>query len=339
MSMSFAVVSNKSLESKYFKLLDYKNLETRQTGRELEAHLCKKADEIIEFIRSNPDFKPSKKQSTLAELGMYLAYTGLYLMNNNNGFINGDLSYKEIISSMKLDSGTDGREEIYRRYELAHKYFTLGEKLAPEDDRIQGWHLSSLFRFQKYKTGKVEEDIMDKIVAHVVSQPIFHLFNALTMNSDYSFGEKRERKLLEITEFLGSKDSPCAKLFFRTGEAKKCNTTNRTPFAFQGVTTYMGDTFLREAYKSADTDPERALIYAKKAQGQYVRVDWFIFKPKAKRWKMYEYLPQRKELAEQMVNGGHKDETFFGSRKFLDTYSCVSCHQNGTVKGALDIRL
>jgi hypothetical protein len=339
LSTSLAQVSNRSLEKKYFRLLDYTNLETRMKGFELEKHLCSNSDEIVRLYEKNPNFKPKSKESSREHLGMYLAYTGLFLMNNNNGFVDSVIPYEDITSHMKLLKSHDGKLEVFARYELAHKYFSVAEKLAPADDRIQGWHLSSLFRFQKFKNGKVEEWIMDEIVKHVQSQPIFHLFNALTMNSDYSFGAERENILLETTEFLASKDSPCAKLFFRTGEAKKCDTTNRTPFAYQGVTTYMGDVYLKEAFKSHETNPKRAELYAKKAQGLYTRVDWFIFKPKAKRWKMHESLPERKAIANEMVHGNFNQDEYLKSTRFLDNYSCVSCHQNGTVKGALEINL
>lgn len=339
LSPCYAVGKIQDLEKKYFKLLDYYDPEKRSLGLKLEKHLCDKANTIVEFVDKNPNFEPPKGASSKEHLGMYLAYTALYLMNHNNGFVDGVIPYEQIISQMKIDDGNDGKKEVYARYELAHKYFTLAEKLAPHDDRIQGWHLSSLFRYQKFQKGFVEEWIMDKIVEHVQSQPIFHLFNALTMNSDYSFGEKRENILFKTTDFLTSKESPCAQLFFRTGEAKKCNTTNRTPFAYQGVTTYMGDVYLKEAFKVHTKDPSLAENFAKKAKQLYARVDWFIFKPKAKHWKMYEYLPARKEIADEIVHGNYSNQGFFKSNKFLDTYSCVSCHQNGRVKGSLKIVL
>ena len=138
---------------------------------------------------------------------------------------------------------------------------------------------------------------------------------------------------------MNGKDSPCWPPIFRTGEAKQCNTTNRTPFAFQGVTTYMGDEFLKTAVKLSSTDPEKSKEYAKMAMSDYQRLEFFFFKRKTNKWAQKEKLEERITLTQKFVDTGYFDANYLKSRQFLDIYTCTSCHQNGVAKSKLWVEL
>jgi hypothetical protein len=261
------------------------------------------------------------------------------ILNTNNGAIEEKITYQDIIQFKKISNKNDLRSELIARYKLSERFLKLATKTSPEDDRISAWHSANLVRMQLYKDGKVEEAVLDLITSEAVRSPVFHLFNALTMNSNYDFGPKREATLIEVIDFMNSKESPCRRLIFRTGEGKKCNTTSKTPFAYQGTTVYMGDTYLKTAANLFLTDPDASVQYAKKAESIYNRVDWFIFKHKAKRWKMFKHVEERKELASGLIHGENRTDGYFKTRPFLDIYTCTSCHQDGRDKAALHLRL
>ena len=180
---------------------------------------------------------------------------------------------------------------------------------------------------------------MDGVISLTKKNPIFHLFNALTMSSDYDFGTERESVLLKYTEKMDSKESPCWPPIFRTGEAKQCKTTNKTPFAFQGVSTYMGDEFLKTASKMSESDPLRSREYAKKALGDYKRLDFFLFKRKTNRWNKKANLEERIALTEKFIETGKFDAGYFKTRNYLDIYTCTSCHQNGVAPSKLFVNV
>jgi hypothetical protein len=331
------IVKGHPLEKKYFKLLDYTDAAKRSDSLKLEAHLSRKAGQIVSFFENNPLYVPTSKESTKNQLGMVLAYSALFLMNTNNGFIDGVISYEEIVSNQKVSLTDVPKDEIIARYQMSHKFFQMAERLAPEDDRIQGWHLSSILRYQKYRYGKVEESVMDKILVLMDAHPVFHLYNALTMNSDYSFGEDREKRIFGMNAFLSGPKSPCNSVpFLRKGEAKKCNTTDKTPFAVPGVMAYMGDVYLKEAQK--ELSPEKKNEYISSALRQYKMPK--AMKPiKIRRWNQLENLNKRINIASELKEGMPMDQDFFQSESHLDMYSCKSCHQDGVVRKELDAYL
>jgi len=255
-------------------------------------------------------------------------------MNNNNGHIDGVISYQEIISHQKLTSSNHAKNEIIERYKLSHKFFEMAEQLAPQDDRIKGWHLSSVFRYQKYRFGTVENRVMDKILNLMDEHPVFHLYNALTMNSDYSFGAEREKRLLDMNAYLSGPESFCNSVpFLRKGEAKKCNTTDKTPYAVPGVLAYMGDVYLKESQK--ELSPSKANEYIDAAMRQYKMAK--VFKPiKIYSWGQLGNLNERIRTATHLKQGGTIENDLFQSQAYLDMYSCVSCHQGGTVRKELN---
>jgi|GEM_PF-4124666 len=328
------------LATEYFSLFDYQANEKIKSIFAFEAKLIDHALYIETYLQDNPQYRaPRKKYSSHVKLAMNLVYASMMLLNNNNGALEGKLGLEDVISHRQLTANGNLREEVIARYDLAARFLKLAMKTAPEDDRIPAWYSANLLRRQLYMEGKVDEAILDFITENTVRAPIFHLFNALTMSSDYDFGEEREKKLLEMVDFMNSKESPCAQLIFRRGEAKKCNTTSKTPFAYQGVTVYMGDAYLKTAAKLHKTDPEASRTYAQKAQALYTRVDWFIFKPKAKKWNMLKHLNQRKDLAQGLLKGEDLTDGYFKTRPYLDIYTCNSCHQDGNSTDALHLRL
>jgi hypothetical protein len=334
-SSLFAFHNDQKLEKKYFKLLDYQDPAKRPEIFKLEAHLIKKAKDIISFMEKNPDYKPTKKQTTKEEMGMIMAYTALFMMNNNNGYIKGDLSFDEIISQTKLTKADDQKLELYERYELADKFFEVGEKLAPEDDRISGWHLAEKFKYQKFRHGKVSEQVLDDLIELVGRLPIFHLYNALTMRSDYSFGPERDKKLFEINKVLSGADSPCNSLpFMRKGEAKRCSTTDRTPFAVPGVMTYMGDVYLRESQLTDSTEKSRE--YLDTAFRLY-KMPKYMKPIKTLKWQQKKGLDERIQFIRDLRAGKKFDPSFYQTDSFLNVYTCNSCHQNGNAHRALKV--
>jgi hypothetical protein len=328
------------LGTEYFSLFDYQAKEKIKSIFAFEDKLIDHALYIETYLQDNPQYRaPGKKYSSHVKLAMNLVYASMMLLNNNNGALEGKLGLEDITSHRQITTNGNLREEVIARYDLAARFLKVAMATAPEDDRIPAWYSANLLRRQLYMEGKVDEAILDFITENTVRAPIFHLFNALTMSSDYDFGEAREKKLLEMVDFMNSKESPCAQLIFRRGEAKKCNTTSKTPFAYQGVTVYMGDAYLKTAVKLHKSDPEASSIYAQKAQALYTRVDWFIFKPKAKKWNMLKHVNQRRDLAQGLMEGEDRTEGYFKTRPYLDIYTCNSCHQDGTSKEALHLRL
>jgi hypothetical protein len=178
---------------------------------------------------------------------------------------------------------------------------------------------------------------MDKILVIMEAHPVFHLYNALTMNSDYSFGEEREKRIFDMNAFLSGLKSPCNSVpFLRKGEAKKCNTTDKTPFAVPGVMAYMGDVYLKEAQK--ELSPEKTNEYISSALRQYKMPK--AMKPiKIRRWNQLENLNKRIRIAKDLQQGMPMDQDFFQSESHLDMYSCKSCHQDGVVRKELDAYL
>lgn len=328
------------LGTDYFSLFNYQEENKVRAIFSFENKLIDQAYFIESFLKENPDYKaPGKRYSSRVKLAMNLVYTSMMLLNNNNGVLEGKLDLKDITSARSLTNKNNLRDEVIARYDLAASFLKLAINTAPDDDRIPAWYSANLLRRQLYMEGKVDEAILDFIMTNTIKAPIFHLFNALTMASDYDFGDVREQKLIETVDFMNSKESPCSQLFFRRGEAKKCNTTNKTPFAYQGVTVYMGDTYLKAAAKLHGKDQEASVAYAKKAQALFTRVDWFIFKPKAKKWQMIKHLQERKDLAQGLIQGENHTDGYFKSRPYLDIYTCNSCHQDGKSQTALHLRL
>ncbi len=328
------------LGTEYFSLFDYQAAEKVKDIFDFENKMVDHALFIENYLAENPNYTaPAKRYSSPVKLAMNLVYTSMMLLNNNNGVLEGKLDLKDITSARSLTDKKDLREEVIARYDLAARFLQLAMKTAPEDDRIPAWYSANLLRRQLYVEGKVDEAILDFIMTNTLRAPIFHLFNALTMASDYDFGDAREQKLIETVDFMNSKESPCSQLIFRRGEAKKCNTTGKTPFAYQGVTVYMGDTYLKKAAKLHGKDQGASIAYAKKAQALYTRVDWLIFKPKAKKWHMIKHLPERKDLAQGLIEGEDRTQGYFKSRQYLDIYTCNSCHQDGKSETALHLRL
>lgn len=340
LSWSRDVKKENLLGTDYFSLFDYQAQDKIKSIFAFEDKLVDQALFIEDYLAANPDYKaPGKRYSSHVKLAMNLVYTSMMLLNNNNGVLEGKLDLADITSVRSITNKDNLRDEVIARYDLAARFLKLAIKTAPNDDRIPAWYSANLLRRQLFMEGKVDEAILDFIMSNTVRAPIFHLFNALTMASDYDFGDEREKKLLETVDFMNSKESPCSQLFFRRGEAKKCNTTSKTPFAYQGVTVYMGDAYLKQSAKLHDKDQEASVAYAKKAQALYTRVDWFIFKPKAKKWHMIKYLQERKDLARGLADGQDHTADFFKSRPYLDIYTCNSCHQDGKSEKALHLRL
>ena len=328
------------LGTEYFSLFDYQAAEKVKAIFAFENKLIDQALFVENYLQDNPDYKaPGKRYSSHVKLAMNLVYTSMMLLNNNNGVLEGKLDLEDVTSARSITHKKNLRNEVIARYDLAARFLKLAIKTAPDDDRIPAWYSANLLRRQLYMEGKVDDAILDFIMSNTLRAPIFHLFNALTMASDYDFGNEREQQLIKTVDFMNSKESPCSQLIFRRGEAKKCNTTGKTPFAYQGVTVYMGDAYLKEAAKLHDTDQEASVAYAKKAQSLYTRVDWFIFKPKAKKWHMIKHLPERKELAEGLIRGENHTDGYFKTRPYLDIDTCNSCHQDGKSETALHLRL
>jgi hypothetical protein len=109
------IVKGHPLEKKYFKLLDYTDAAKRSDSLKLEAHLSRKAGQIVSFFENNPLYVPTSKESTKNQLGMVLAYSALFLMNTNNGFIDGVISYEEIVSNQKVSLTDVPKDEIIAR--------------------------------------------------------------------------------------------------------------------------------------------------------------------------------------------------------------------------------
>lgn len=327
--------------TEYFSYFDYKDREDPSEVFEFERKLIEQALSVEDFLTKKPNYEPpSRAYSSRHRLAMTLVYAGMLILNNNNGSAEGYYSLAHLRSGgITLSLESTLKSEITARYDLCVRLLALAQKTDPEDGRIDSWYAAAIMHRQRHVEGKVDAKTLDWITANAVRDPMFHLFSALTMNSDFDFGPERESALLSKVEWLNSRESPCRQLFFRRGEAKKCNTTHKTPFAFQGVSVYMGDYYLRESLNHIGTDPEKSKDYAKKASKLYTRVDWFIFKPKAKKWNMFQHLPERKHLAKDLMAGINSTDGFFQSRRFLDIYTCTSCHQNGQSKKALHLRL
>jgi hypothetical protein len=314
--------------TEYFSLFNYKDVSSHSRIRSFESELISHADHIVTYLAEHPDYEKlrSRSETPIQNLGLILVYTSMFMLNNNNAVLEG------VFDAHSFD-------QLGERYAKAQQYLDLAVKLVPEDDRIHSWAIANQLRKQKVETGKVSEDILDGVIALTQKNPIFHLFNALTMSSDYDFGKDREDILLKFTEKMDSKESPCWPPIFRKGEAKQCKTTKKTPFAFQGVSTYMGDEFLKTAAKLSTTDPEKSKFYAKKALSDYKRLDFFLFKRKTNRWEQKEKLDDRIARTEKMIETGYFDQNYFKSRQYLDIYTCTSCHQGGIAPTKLFVNL
>jgi len=314
--------------TEYFSLFNYTESSNLPRMQTFEKELTDHADHIVSYLGAHPDYENlrSRHETPIHDLGLILVYTGMFTLNINNGILEG-----------KFDSHTfDGLGE---RYNKAQAYLNLALKLVPEDDRIHSWAIANELRKERAATGKVSEEVLGEVMSLVKKNPIFHLFNALTMASDFDFGPAREAELLQYTELMNGSSSPCWPPVFRHGEAKQCKTSNRTPFAFQGVTTYMGDEFLKTAAKLSETDPTNAKAYAKKALSDYKRLDFFLFKKKTKKWAQKEKLEERIRIAQRFTDTGYFDQTYLKTRNFLDIYTCTSCHQDGVAKTKLWVNL
>jgi hypothetical protein len=326
------------IATEYFANFDYKNEDKINSILEFEKKLIEHVTPIADLLDKNPQYQPqNKKDSTRIKLAMNLVYAGMMILNNNNGAIEGKIPFSSLISKIQLAKEKSLKAELIARYELCARFLEIAKNAAPKDDRIPSWYSAAILRLQKFRDGKVEDEIMDYIVANAVKAPIFHLFNALTMTSDYDFGRKREDELFKMVELMNSKDSPCLPVFFRKGEAKKCNTTNKTPFAFQGVTAYMGDAYLKQSIKLASDDSEKATHYLNQARSLYKRINWPLFILKTRKWDMKPLINERLKVVEKIQNDQDVSD-FFQSSKYLDMYTCVSCHQNGKDKSALKVQ-
>lgn len=335
------IIKNELSGTEYYSYFDYKDREDPSEVFAFERQLVEQALFVEDFMIKNPDYEPpARGYSDRHRLAMTLVYAGMLMLNNNNGAAEGHYTLTHLLSGgMALGQESTLKSEVTARYDLCVRLLALAKQTDPEDGRIDSWYAAAVMHRQRHIEGKVDTKTLDWITDNAVRDPMFHLFSALTMNSDFDFGREREAALMSKVEWLNSKESPCRQLFFRRGEAKKCNTTHKTPFAYQGVTVYMGDYYLRESLRQHGADAEKSKEYAKKADKLYTRVDWFIFKPKAKKWDMYEYLPERKQMAKDLMTGKNSTSDFFQSRRFLDIYTCTSCHQNGRTKKALHLRL
>jgi hypothetical protein len=333
--LSFNVFSglknNSHSGTEYFEMFNYNDSSKHSRMLELEASMVNLSEEIIIYMEKNPEYQSvSKKLSSRNQLAMFLVYTSMLLMNNNNGAIEGIISMEVLNSKLNLP--------IKARYELSEKYLKFARFIEPNDERLEAWHSSNLLRMQKYIQGKVDEETLDWIIDITKESPIFNLFNALTMSSDYDFGKEREKVLFEVVELMNSKDSPCFPpiKFLRKGEAKKCNTTKKTPFAMQGTSVYMGDVYLKKAAK-VDSN-EEAQLYLKKALSTYRRPKMFkLFK--TRKWNLKRNLQNRINLVKEMQQGHQVPKGFFKTREYLDIYTCRSCHQNGKARKSLHINL
>lgn len=327
--------------SEYFNLFDYNNSKLINRMMEVESKLVLLSKDIQAYLEQNPKYKaPSKKFSSTQKLAYTLVYTGMILMNNNNGAIEKLISINHLTQHLNLSNSKNLQTEIKLRYELAEEFLKLARKIEPNDEKLEAWHSSNLLRMQKFVNGQVDEEILDWIVRITEASPVFHLFNALTVSSDYDFGKEREDRIFKIVELMNSTDSPCFPpiKFLRKGEAKKCNTTKKTPFAMQGTSVYMGDSYLKKAIEVQKNDPEKTEEYLNKALSIYRRPK--IFKPlKTLTWKLKSNLNHRIQLAKNMKKGIDIPSDFFQSKGYQDIYTCKSCHDGGKARDVLKINL
>ena len=314
--------------TEYYQLFDYHDRAQHPRMKQFENLLINHAYQIVAYLHDHPNYENlrDRRETPLKKLALNLVYTGMYILNLNNGVLEG-LYEPQLIS------------DLGARYTRAQAYLDLALTLAPEDDRIHSWAIANRLRKELHTEGSVSEETLDQVMALADRNPIFHLFNALTMASDLNFGPQREADLLKLTEKMDSKDSPCWPPIFRTGEAKQCKTTHKTPFAFQGVTTYMADEFLKTAIRMKTSDPVKSKEYAKRALSGYQRMDFFLFKKKTERWGNYDLIQERVAQTKNYLTTGNFDVHYFQTRNFLDIYTCTSCHQGGLAPTALHVDL
>lgn len=328
--------------TEYFRLFNYNQEKLKNEIPFFEDRLIKLANDIIAYSDANPNYKKTKHYSTPEKMGLILVYVSMFVMNNNNGAIEGIIDQRTLTKArtFSTEKNMTLKGEVIARYMYAQKLLEKALILAKSDIRIPSWYAANLLRLEKYKTGKVSEKTLGEIMDLARHDPIFHLFNALTMASDYDFGEKREEELFKLVEFLSSKDSPCYPPFFRTGEAKKCNTTEKTPFAFQGVSVYMGDAYLKKAAREINKgEHDKANFYLDRANALYQQINWFVFKKKFKKWGMKHLALERMELVKQAKVTKKIDIDFFRSKNYLDIYTCTSCHQDGLAEKSFHLKL
>lgn len=308
--------------SLYFSVFNYHDAAKHELAQTLEADMTENAERILVWAKAHPGVEN-------ADAGMYLVYTGMLILDRNNGFREGVLTQNAPTIPELLD-----------RYRLAQVFLDAAQALSPKDTRIPSWAAANAFRMEKLEHGSVSDATLDRIVALAEKSPIFHLFNALTMSSDMDFGLEREAKLLALSELMNGKDSPCWPPIFRTGEAKQCKTTKKTPYAFQGVTVYLGDSFLKKAVRDASVDPASSEAYLSKALKAYQRLTFFLFKRKTKRWEQYPNLQERIRMVRALQRDKAKpDARYLATRSFLDIYTCYGCHQEGRSRRKLDVKL
>ncbi len=312
----------------YFSSFNHDDRDAVKGAASLEAEMIFNSQVILDWAKQTPS-------QLNQNAGMYLVYTGMLILDRNNGFLEGKLKEPEM-----------DRAKIVQRYELSQQFLDLALKLAPDDERIASWNIANTLRREKAEFGKVSDATLDKVIALAIQMPIFHLFNALTLSSDIDFGAAREKKILELADYMSGKDSPCGLPFFRRGIAKKCNTTSKTPFAMHGTTVYFGDEFLKHSLEVSETNPEESELYLDKAMKMYRRLNFFLFKLKTNRWDKKENLEERIQLVQAMKqNDGKKAESiqnvrvYMKTRSYLDVYTCFSCHQDGHSKSPLMVQL
>lgn len=305
----------------YFSSFNHDDAAAVEAAASLEAEMIQNSRQILKWSQTQTEAYP--------DAGMYLVYTGMLILDRNNGLLEGELK------------NTDDRAHVIERYALAQLFLDQAIILAPDDERIESWNIANVLRQEKIENGQVSERTKDRVVALAEQMPIFHLFNALTLSSDVDFGPVREAKLLEIAELMSGKDSPCGLPFLRTGDQRKCNTTSKTPFAMHGTTLYFGDEFLKQSLKLADQSREQVDLYLNKALKMYERLNFFLFRGKTRRWDQSENLEARIELVKAVQNGGDLKQvsSYLKTRSYLDIYTCYSCHQNGYSRHPLQVSL
>lgn len=329
----FANTGSDKILRKYFMYFDYSKTSNLEKSFKIEKRMIDLADQAYDITATVED-RDHKEQ-----LSLIMVYTAMYLLNHNNGAIEGKIDFDTLTQNGSFSKVNDLRDEILARYNQADKYLSLALVTAPGDERIESWYLANLLRMQKYDAGIVDERILDRITEITLESPMFHLFNALTMSSDYDFGEERNKKLFDVVEMMTGKDSPCRPFlrFLRKGDAKKCNTTNKTPYAYQGTSVYLADFYVKQAVKNQADKPRLADKQFGKALGMYITMK--IIKPfKTWKWKMRKSLNQRIKTVRRIKRGKTSGNKYLQSSRYLDVYTCSSCHQGGSPSRVLNIK-
>lgn len=311
----------------YFKLLDYDDPTKLEDIVKMDKKIIKISRQIIGILQ-----KRNAMDVENPKLGMVLVYAGMFITNTNNGVHYGKIDGDKLVGVHPHY----GQDKLLARQKFATILLQTGKQIAPKDNRIVAWLSSSKYREEMMIYGAPTDATMKWIIDLVKIDPIFNLFNGLVLNNSFPFPTKYLEEMVKQANIMTGIGSPC--IPFNPVNwigLERCNTTQKTPYAYHGVIILMGDVFIKIAQRYLDdNDPsndELAYTYLSKAKSIYNRPNQKTKDPTQKQWKLKHIFSERISLAKEMHDSydSQKITDYFKTESGATIYQCNSCHQNG----------